>query len=198
MDTRSCTYFYKNRNKFSNETGAACRSPPHDAHSRLLCSEFYERMKRISRANEFYTFIFVIHGARKLNRFCLFYVHVCMHILHFTYIYFFFVIHGANKHNCTVFLYIAYLHLHINGATKQKQILLYFMYMSMHNLYFTHTYIYIYIVFYLYFYFCYSWCKQTNFIFLYFMHMHAYLIFNIFLGYYCPMFFFLNYSNINF
>ncbi len=60
---------------------------------------------------------------------------------YFTYIYIFFVIHGANKHNCTVFLYIAYLHIH--GATKQKHILLYFMYMSMHNLYFTHTYIYI-------------------------------------------------------
>ncbi len=38
-DTTS--YFYKNRNKFSNETGAACRSPPHDANSRLLCSEFH-------------------------------------------------------------------------------------------------------------------------------------------------------------
>ncbi len=42
-DTTS--YFYKNRNKFSNETGAACRSPSHDANSRLLCSEFHARMK---------------------------------------------------------------------------------------------------------------------------------------------------------
>ncbi len=49
-DTTS--YFYKNRNKFCNETGAACRSPPpHDANSRLLCCEFHARMKRISRAN---------------------------------------------------------------------------------------------------------------------------------------------------
>ncbi len=46
------SYFYKNRNKFCNETGAACRSPSHDANSRLLCSEFHARMKRISRANE--------------------------------------------------------------------------------------------------------------------------------------------------
>ncbi len=45
-DTTS--YFYKNRNKFSNETGAACRSPPHDANSRLLCSEFHVRMKRVN------------------------------------------------------------------------------------------------------------------------------------------------------
>ncbi len=51
-DTTS--YFYKNRNKFCNETGAAWlkRSPSHDANSRLLCSEFHARMKRISRANE--------------------------------------------------------------------------------------------------------------------------------------------------
>ncbi len=28
------------------------RSPSHDANSRLLCSEFHARMKRISRANE--------------------------------------------------------------------------------------------------------------------------------------------------
>ncbi len=49
-DTTS--YFYKNRNKFRNETVAACRSPPHDANSRLLFSEFHTRMKRISRANE--------------------------------------------------------------------------------------------------------------------------------------------------
>ncbi len=28
------------------------RSPSHDANSRLLCSEFHTRMKRISRANE--------------------------------------------------------------------------------------------------------------------------------------------------
>ncbi len=49
-DTTS--YFYKNSNKISNETGAACRSPPHDANSRLLCSEFHVRMKRISPANE--------------------------------------------------------------------------------------------------------------------------------------------------
>ncbi len=46
------SYFYRNRNKFSNETGAACRSPSHDANSRLLCSEFRTRMKRISCANE--------------------------------------------------------------------------------------------------------------------------------------------------
>ncbi len=46
------SYFYKNRNIFSNETGAACRSPSHDANSRLLCSEFHARMARISRANE--------------------------------------------------------------------------------------------------------------------------------------------------
>ncbi len=52
-DTTS--YFYKNRNKFSNETGAACRSPCHDASSRLLCSKFHarmKRMKRISHANK--------------------------------------------------------------------------------------------------------------------------------------------------
>ncbi len=42
-------YFYKNRNTFCNETGAACRSPSHDATSRLLCSEFHARMARISR-----------------------------------------------------------------------------------------------------------------------------------------------------
>ncbi len=49
-DTTS--YFYKNRNTFSNETGAACRSPPppprHDANSRLLCREFHARMKRVN------------------------------------------------------------------------------------------------------------------------------------------------------
>ncbi len=45
-DTTS--YFYKNRNNFNNETGAACRSPPHDANSRLLCSEFHARMKRVN------------------------------------------------------------------------------------------------------------------------------------------------------
>ncbi len=49
-DTTS--YFYKNRNTFCNETGAACRSPSHDANSRLLYSEFHTRMKRISRTNE--------------------------------------------------------------------------------------------------------------------------------------------------
>ncbi len=49
-DTTS--YFYKNRNTFCNETGAACRSPSHDTNSRLLCSEFHARMKRISRTNE--------------------------------------------------------------------------------------------------------------------------------------------------
>ncbi len=37
-DTTS--YFYKNRNTFCNETGAACRSPSHDANYHLLCSEF--------------------------------------------------------------------------------------------------------------------------------------------------------------
>ncbi len=42
-DTTS--YFYKNRNTFCNETGAACRSPSNDANSRLLCSEFHVRMK---------------------------------------------------------------------------------------------------------------------------------------------------------
>ncbi len=41
-------YFYKNRNKFSNETGAACRSPSHDVNSRLLCSEFHAWMKRVN------------------------------------------------------------------------------------------------------------------------------------------------------
>ncbi len=45
-DTTS--YFYKNRNTFCNETGAACRSPSHDANSRLLCSEFHARMKRVN------------------------------------------------------------------------------------------------------------------------------------------------------
>ncbi len=49
-DTTS--YFYKNRNTFCNETGAACRSLSHDTNSHLLCSEFHARMKRISRANE--------------------------------------------------------------------------------------------------------------------------------------------------
>ncbi len=49
-DTTS--YFYKNRNKFCNETGAACKGPSHDANSRLLCSEFHSRKKLISRANE--------------------------------------------------------------------------------------------------------------------------------------------------
>ncbi len=33
-------------------TGAAWQKPPHDVYSRLLCSEFHARMKRISRANE--------------------------------------------------------------------------------------------------------------------------------------------------
>ncbi len=42
------SYFYKNRNTFCNETGAACRSPPHEAYSRLLCSEFHARMKRVN------------------------------------------------------------------------------------------------------------------------------------------------------
>ncbi len=55
------SYFYKNRNKFCNETGAAWqkgqgifwpRSPSHYANSRLLCSECHARMKRISSANE--------------------------------------------------------------------------------------------------------------------------------------------------
>ncbi len=45
-DTTS--YFYKNRNTFSNETGAACRSPSLDANSRLLCSECHARMKRVN------------------------------------------------------------------------------------------------------------------------------------------------------
>ncbi len=46
-DTTS--YFYKNRNKFCNETGAAWQKPPpHDANSRLLCSEFNARMKRVN------------------------------------------------------------------------------------------------------------------------------------------------------
>ncbi len=56
------SYFYRNRNKFSNETVAGCRSPSNDANSRLLCSEFHtneayftQRMnERISRANEAY------------------------------------------------------------------------------------------------------------------------------------------------
>ncbi len=45
-DTTS--YFYKNRNTFSNETGAACRNPSHDTDSHLLCSEFHSRMKRVN------------------------------------------------------------------------------------------------------------------------------------------------------
>ncbi len=45
-DTTS--YFYKNRNIFCNETGAAWQKPSHDANSRLLCSEFHARMKRIN------------------------------------------------------------------------------------------------------------------------------------------------------
>ncbi len=45
-DTTS--YFYKNRNTFRNETGAACRSPSHDANSCLLCSECHVRMKRVN------------------------------------------------------------------------------------------------------------------------------------------------------
>ncbi len=44
-DTTS--YFYKNRNTFCNETGAAWLKPPHDANSHLLCSEFHARMKRV-------------------------------------------------------------------------------------------------------------------------------------------------------
>ncbi len=43
------SYFYKNRNTFCNETGAACRSPSHDANSHLLCSEFHARMARFIR-----------------------------------------------------------------------------------------------------------------------------------------------------
>ncbi len=44
-DTTS--YFYKNRNTFCNETGAAWLKPPHDANSHLLCSEFHAWMKRV-------------------------------------------------------------------------------------------------------------------------------------------------------
>ncbi len=43
------SYFYKNRNTFCNETGAAWQKPPpHDANSRLLCSEFHARIKRVN------------------------------------------------------------------------------------------------------------------------------------------------------
>ncbi len=45
-DTTS--YFYKNRNTFCNETGAAWQKPPHDANSHLLCCEFHARMKRVN------------------------------------------------------------------------------------------------------------------------------------------------------
>ncbi len=49
------TFFFKNRNRFCNETGAPWQKPPpppHDTNSCLLCSEFCAQMKRISRANE--------------------------------------------------------------------------------------------------------------------------------------------------
>ncbi len=45
-DTTS--YFYKNRNTFCNETGAAAEAPPHDGNSRLLCSEFHARKQRVN------------------------------------------------------------------------------------------------------------------------------------------------------
>ncbi len=53
------SYFYKNRNTFSNETGAAAEAPP-ITRIHVCCvanitrewSEDHARMKRISRANE--------------------------------------------------------------------------------------------------------------------------------------------------
>ncbi len=45
-------YFYKNRNTFWKRLELPGRSPSHDAYSRLLCSEFHARMKRISCVNE--------------------------------------------------------------------------------------------------------------------------------------------------
>ncbi len=48
-DTTS--YFYKNRNTFCNETGAAWQKPL-PCWECSLCSEFQARMKQISHANE--------------------------------------------------------------------------------------------------------------------------------------------------
>ncbi len=49
-DTTS--YFYRNRNKFCNETGAACRSPPPMTRIHVCCVVYFTRIKRISCANE--------------------------------------------------------------------------------------------------------------------------------------------------
>ncbi len=40
--------FTKNRNTFCNETGAAWQKPYSSPNSRLLCSEFHARMKRVN------------------------------------------------------------------------------------------------------------------------------------------------------
>ncbi len=44
--------FTKTRIHFATRLELPGRSPSHDAYSRLLCSEFYARMERISRTNE--------------------------------------------------------------------------------------------------------------------------------------------------
>ncbi len=42
------SYFYNNKNKFSKRLELPGRSPSLNANSRLLCSEFHARMKRIN------------------------------------------------------------------------------------------------------------------------------------------------------
>ncbi len=56
VGTQSCTIllhtFIKTRIHFATKLELPGRSPSHDANSRLLCSEYHERMKHISHANE--------------------------------------------------------------------------------------------------------------------------------------------------
>ncbi len=56
VGTRSCTIllhtFTKTGINLATRLELPGRSPSHDANSRLLCSEFHARMKRISHANE--------------------------------------------------------------------------------------------------------------------------------------------------
>ncbi len=72
-DTTS--YFYKNRNTFCNETGAAWQKPLPWLNSHLLCSEFHARMKQVNsncssvqlRANSRFIRVIRVWCERTLN-----------------------------------------------------------------------------------------------------------------------------------